>query len=883
MRIQRLYNFQNSTCSTLKYVMGIWFVFCSLNVFSANRYLVSGGNGNWNSSGNWSTTSGGSSGASYPVAGDVVIIDGNSGNASLSVNVSSACASLTIDSNYSGTFSLDANLTTTSTVTLGKNVSITGAYTWVMNNTCTITTSGKSFPSLTLGGTSQTFTLADTLRVAGTLALNGTTTTTFGGNAIICGNLSFSTAKTVTLAGNITSQNGTTLNASTTLNSGTLYTSGLSLSGGGLSGTTLLRLTGGTLSGSNVITSTSLTFDGNVTVSGSVAYNSGTINYISGTIVTTNSTLTCASNTTFNCAGMNWNDVVFSGTSKTHTLSADLNSLGTITFSGATATTLNGAYNVNCSNLLFSTAQTIAFTGAFNVTNLTSVTAAVTLNGATNLSTAGLLHNAVLSGTYSKITFNAKGTWSGSATLSKSVDINTTDTLTLSGTVNYNTGTLKYIAGTVNAGSSTVNCIAATTFNTSGFSFNNLTLSGTSQTHTLQSPLNVAGTLTITGTTATTFSGTYPITAGNLYFGAAATVTIPNTLTVTGLTTVPLATTLNGSFTLNTGGLSSGAALTGSFTDIVFNSTGTWSGSTTVTKNVTVNTTGTLTISGTVGSSGNLTYTAGTIITAGSTLSKSGNFNPGTSTWANLNVTGSLTLQSDCNLSGSLTVTSGALNGAYTYYVSGGFTHSAAAALTGVSSIVMMGKGTVAVTNAAGSISVPFIINTTDTITFGTNFRINNCAFTFTAGKIVSTGSTFETSGTASTITINGAGFKMGTYLSSISQSFGGTEGFSIGTFSCPTAGRTFTFASGESYDILNEISIVGTAASHCILKSSTPGARAVLTLSQSASEDLGFCDGTDLDSSAGKTIVTYKGIISNSLNWNLIAVTPKVASYTFN
>ena len=48
----------------------------------ANRYWVSGGTGNWNSTTNWSTTSGGLSGATVPsigVAGDDVFFDNVSG------------------------------------------------------------------------------------------------------------------------------------------------------------------------------------------------------------------------------------------------------------------------------------------------------------------------------------------------------------------------------------------------------------------------------------------------------------------------------------------------------------------------------------------------------------------------------------------------------------------------------------------------------------------------------------------------------------------------------------------------------------------------------------------------------------------------------------
>lgn len=853
-------------------------------VFGANRYLVSGGDGNWNSTSNWSGSSGGSSGASYPVAGDVVVIDANSGNANLTVNVTSACASIAFANAYTGTFTMDAVLTTSSTVTLGSGMTITGTSSWTMNTSATITSAGKSFPALNLGGTSQTFTLADALTITGLLTLNGTTATTFSGAyGITCGSLTFTNNKTVTLSGNLTSTGTTTNTPSTTLNGAfTLSTTGLTATGT-LAGTTAIKLTGGTWSGTGAISNSPFTFDGNTTVSGSVAYNSGNLVYSSGTITTSGSTLNCAANTTFNCAVISWDNVLLSGTSKTFTLSAALNISGTLTLSGTTATTFSGSYDINCANLTFSSAQTVTISGNLNVTSLTTVTSATTLNGAFNLSTAGFTSNATLGGNFSKIVFNGTGTWSGTAALAKNIDINTSGTLTISGTVNYSTGTLKYVAGTVIATGSTLSCSAATGFNTAGMNWNNITVAGTSQTHTLSSNLNLTGTLTLNGVTATTFSGAYNISAGNLTFTSAATVTIPASLTVTGLTTVTGNTTLNGSFTLYTGGLTMVGSLGGSFTDIVFNAKGTWSGSTAVSKGITINTSDTLILSGSIASSGNLTYTAGTLIKTGNTLTKSGNFNPGGANWNNITINGTTTLASACNLSGTLTVSSGTLSGAYNYNVGGGFTYTNSTALTGASSIVMNGKGTVSVTNTTGAISVPFTINTSDTITFGTNFRINNCAFTYTAGKIVSTNSTFETATTASTININAADFSMGTYLSSISQGFGGSNGFTIRTFNCPTSGKTFTFAAGKTYTITNEISIAGTASAHGAFVSGTPGTKAIVTLNQGASEDLGFCDATDIDSGNGKTILTYKGNVSSSTNWNLVPTTPKAGAFTFN
>lgn len=62
----------------------------------ATRYWV-GGSGNWSSTAEWATTSGGAPGASVPLATDDVVFDANSGgNINVSVDGAYTCASLTI-------------------------------------------------------------------------------------------------------------------------------------------------------------------------------------------------------------------------------------------------------------------------------------------------------------------------------------------------------------------------------------------------------------------------------------------------------------------------------------------------------------------------------------------------------------------------------------------------------------------------------------------------------------------------------------------------------------------------------------------------------------------------------------------------------------------
>lgn len=101
-------------------------------VNAADRYSVA--TGNWSSTGTWSATSGGASGATAPVAGDNVFIEGG-----FTVTVSStvACTNLTVGTATNG-FLVVGNSGTVRTITVSGNVSIasTGSIT-ISNNTAT--------------------------------------------------------------------------------------------------------------------------------------------------------------------------------------------------------------------------------------------------------------------------------------------------------------------------------------------------------------------------------------------------------------------------------------------------------------------------------------------------------------------------------------------------------------------------------------------------------------------------------------------------------------------------------------------------------------------------------------------------------------------------
>lgn len=115
----------------------------------ASRYWV-GGTGIWDnaSTSNWSTTSGGASGASAPVVGDNVFFDASSGTGTVTVQANAATTAATLNS---------ANIT----LFLGANLTIAGSFTLTLgslnlnglNLTCLLFSSNNStVRTITSGG-----------------------------------------------------------------------------------------------------------------------------------------------------------------------------------------------------------------------------------------------------------------------------------------------------------------------------------------------------------------------------------------------------------------------------------------------------------------------------------------------------------------------------------------------------------------------------------------------------------------------------------------------------------------------------------------------------------------------------------------------------------
>jgi hypothetical protein len=179
----------------------------------ADRYWVLGGTGVWSSTTNWSTSSGGASGASVPGSADNVIFD-RASTYTVSITTGSSCLSFTASAG-SPTFTM------TNTLSIGGNFNLTGSTT-----TWTASTSGLFFQNQAGGGATRTINsagvlidcpvtvsdnVASTVQLAANFTIGSTRTFTFGagiagdtldlnGFTLTCGIFNSSNAITRTLA-----------------------------------------------------------------------------------------------------------------------------------------------------------------------------------------------------------------------------------------------------------------------------------------------------------------------------------------------------------------------------------------------------------------------------------------------------------------------------------------------------------------------------------------------------------------------------------------------------------------------------------------------------------------------------------------------------------
>jgi hypothetical protein len=138
----------------------------------ANRYWVTGGTGNWNSTTNWSTASGGASGASVPGSSDAALFDASSGSGTATLDISPTVQTLTC-TGFTGTLAFGTN-----TISLNSTGTVfTGVLTMTVTGTPLIILINNSATARTITPTAVTEANSISFRItAGT----GTLTTTAG-------------------------------------------------------------------------------------------------------------------------------------------------------------------------------------------------------------------------------------------------------------------------------------------------------------------------------------------------------------------------------------------------------------------------------------------------------------------------------------------------------------------------------------------------------------------------------------------------------------------------------------------------------------------------------------------------------------------------------
>lgn len=461
----------------MKKILSILFLFIALNCWCATRYNVTGGTGNWNSTTNWSTSSGGGSGASFPTLSDDVIFDANS-NTSFTVNVASAALSLTC-TGYSGAINMGGILTVTGNITLGTGMTFTGANAITLNATSTITNNSVLVPNFSLGAATFTITLADDFN---------------------CTNLNFNGSGTYQInthnfkvGGNFAGNSAIATGTSTVVTNGTGTVSGLRIAN------PFVINTAGTItfSGSNQWNNSGSSF---TWLAGSTSFIGSTCIFVSSSVNSGGSSLT-------------FNNVTFSGVI---TLGSDLYMSGTMLFGNAVGATLNGSFRIYASatitantggNTINGTATLVpSGTGTISsATNSDVIANTIEINTTGTVTIGTLLVRSTNPITYiantgtvvttgSTLRLPSSCTIDASAIIWNNIVAANAITLTLNSNLNVG-GTLSCISNLTLAGSggATINTLSLTVTGTTyilqasnTYSVtNSLTIIGTSGTHTI--------------------------------------------------------------------------------------------------------------------------------------------------------------------------------------------------------------------------------------------------------------------------------------------------------------------------------------------------------------------------------------------------------------
>lgn len=561
---------------------------------------------------------------------------------------------------------------------------------------------------------------------------------------------------------------------------------------------------------------TNVIFDSNSSVNCivDVASVAGTLNFLtypSNRNITFNTNLTCSGNVTL---GQN---------------TESSNGTGNLVVNTSSVLTSNG-YNFSAPMTLNGTSATYGFNGEWTSTSAVTFSNNITLSGSNLNISGGLLVNAAITVSGSKIILK-NGTWSHTAAgyITNNIDIvpEVGNTLSLGANLYYRTGTINYInsGGTINAGSSILNINSNCSLNTSGMTWNRIDILSSSVL-TLLSDLNST---TFYASYATNFSGpTRVVNVTNFYAGnnittyasgSIITITIGNVLNTANITYY---SNLSSAYGIYQGTIINGGVLnvTGNITltpnashagNVPIN----WyptNGSTLLNQGSYLRcdlniygTTNTAYISGSLYfDTKTLTYYSGNIITTGSTLymytgtangyvSGPTQLNTSGMTWNNvvfgdqggntINLLSPITITGTTTLSSNSTLT---VNGS-DIIVKGNLTFTGGGNQRGNSKIYLTGSGTW--THPGGGYIINNVyIDTSGSYTISGNIRIGNTIGT-TTSLIYINGSIDALNATLTIPPING--------LSSLT----------LDTSTIIWGGLNCSYVSANSYEILNLLS----------------------------------------------------------------------------
>lgn len=202
--------------------------------------------------------------------------------------------------------------------------------------------------------------------------------------------------------------------------------------------------------------------------------------------------------------------------------------------------------------------------------------------------------------------------------------------------------------------------------------------------------------------------------------------------------------------------------------------------------------------------------------------------------------------------------------------------------------IKLIGTGSIITFNSNAAICCDIEIMTAGNINFnGTVYCGQNCVITYTSANTITSSilylqspTTLNTSAMTWTNIYNSSTIS-GQALNVSNNLYIPTSGTFLVPFTTSNlimGTGTVTLNTGVTYTVNTNIqSTVSTLAAKSLINCTVVnGTKAILNLAQGATQNNGYLSATDIDSSGGRSIWTYKGVLTRTINWNQMSTNPK-------